>query len=113
MILVIDAALSEPPSSVHCFRDVSLYANVFKSLDVLTACPKQTKDIYWHWLKKHGAMDFKKDILHYNEEKRGIHIKEKSNSKQVCTRYKYSPGITIPKLDEIYLQNVIRYLNGL
>ena len=114
MILIIDAALSEPPSSVHCFRDVSLYADIFKKLEVIASCPKETKDIYWKWMKQHGAMDFIKDIIIHDEEKRrGVYIKEKSTSKQICTRYKYAPGMTIPKLDEIYLQHVIGYLSGL
>jgi hypothetical protein len=67
MLLVIRATLSAPPSSVHCFRDLSLYATTFCKLEVVTCCDIDTKDFYWHWLKRHGAMDFIKDILYFNE----------------------------------------------
>lgn len=70
MILRIEAALSEPPSSITAFRDTTLYATVFKELDVLLECEKGTRTFYWNWLKKNGAHDFVRDlILPYEEIK--------------------------------------------
>ena len=68
MIVLIEAALSEPPSSVSCFRALTLYASIFLNADVLVECRQQNKDLYWRWLKKRCAMDFVKDILRYGEQ---------------------------------------------
>lgn len=72
MILRIQAELSEPPSSTTCFRDVTLYANVFCNLDVLVECAKGTKSIYWKWLKSWGAHDFVDQLIIHGEERGGI-----------------------------------------
>jgi len=100
VFLVLQATLSEPPSSVHCFRDTSLYAYVFKNLDVITSCSEGAKDLYWHWLKKHGAMDFIEDIV--EEETNGFVIGDGKGA-----------NFQIPKLDEGYLNVVIGRINEL
>ena len=82
MLLIIDAELSAPPSSVSCFRDVTLYGNCFLKSDVLMECRQSEKDIYWKWLKSRGAFDFIEDIVRPNEEK-GFLIKEKGGNLQV------------------------------
>jgi len=76
MLVIIDAELSVPPSSVSCFRDVTLYSNCFLKADVLMECPQDDKDLYWKWLKRKGAFDFIKDIVRPHEE-HGFLIKEK------------------------------------
>ena len=63
MPIVIEASLTEPPSSVACFRDVTLYANCFINRNILLECSPDVQDIYWRWLKKHGAFDFVADIV--------------------------------------------------
>ena len=68
MNLLISGKLSRPPSSVTCFRDVTLYASVFAKFDVLVACRRDNRDKHWRWLKDHGAFDFIEDIIDYNEE---------------------------------------------
>ena len=100
MTLIIEATLSVPPSSVHCFRDVSLYASTFKESDVLVSCEDKVKDIYWRWLKRYGAMDFIEQIIRYKEEP-GFIIGEKRGN------------LALDRLDEFSLQNVIGVINGM
>jgi len=68
MNIIIHAGLSEPPSSVACFRDVTLYSSCFIKADVLVECRKSMIDIYYKWLKEHGAYDFVGQIVRPKEE---------------------------------------------
>ena len=63
MNLIIDAGLTEPPSEVPVFRDVTLYSTMFLEMMVLLQCESSMKDLYWYWLKKRGAFDFVQDII--------------------------------------------------
>jgi hypothetical protein len=101
VILTLQATLSAPPSSVHCFRDVTLYANVFCNLEVIISCECDSKDLYWKWLKRHGAMDFIKDIVP-KEHAVGYIIGDDQPA-----------NFTIPKLDEFYIRPTIGKLNEL
>ncbi|MBT7437972.1 MAG: hypothetical protein HN786_05050 [Cellvibrionales bacterium] len=74
MKLIIDSALSEPPSEVSCFRDVTLYAKVYCCEDVLLRCKNGTRSIYWDWLKRHGAHDFISYLLTEDETECGFTI---------------------------------------
>ena len=66
--IIIRGELCEPPSSVTCFRDVTLYGNCFLKADVLLESPRGMKDIYYHWLRDHGAYDFVKGIIRRDED---------------------------------------------
>ena len=101
MILVLQSTLSAPPSSIHCFRDLSLYASVFRQLEVVTSCTDGSKDIYWNWLKKHGAMDFIKDIV---PEELSIGFKIGDSN---------GVNFKIPRLDVSYLNTTIGTINEL
>ena len=68
MLLLIDAELTEPPSETTLFRDVTLYATIFKGRDVILESSPEMKDFYYKWLKSRGAFDFIKDILDYEKE---------------------------------------------
>ena len=68
MILRIEAALCEPPSSITAFRDATLYSTVFARFDVLLECELGTRSLYWQWLKKNGAHDFVKSLILPGEE---------------------------------------------
>lgn len=68
MNIIIDAGLSEPPSEIACFRDVTLYGTCFLNANVLVECQSAMKDIYYQWLKSHGAYDFIKEIVKPQEE---------------------------------------------
>jgi hypothetical protein len=74
MLLLIDSALTEPPSSITLFRDITLFANVFKNRDVLLESRNSMKDFYYDWLKSQGAFDFVSDIVPYHAEK-GLSIR--------------------------------------
>jgi hypothetical protein len=36
--------------------------------DVLLECPREMRDVYYKWLRDHGAYDFIKEIVRKNEE---------------------------------------------
>ena len=101
MIVLIEAGLSEPPSSVSCFRDLTLYATIFLDADVLIECRQQNKDIYWRWLKKKCAMDFVKDILKYGEET-GVKIRSERIGRG---------NIMAEKIDAFSLNDITMRLN--
>ena len=68
MLTLISAELSEPPSRTTCFRDITLYSVSFLDSEVLLECAAEDKDIYWRWLKRHGAWDFISDIIEPEQE---------------------------------------------
>lgn len=68
MRIILEGGLSEPPSSVYCFRDVTLYASCFLKADVLLECDSGFKDSYYKWLKSYGAYDFIDEIVNKGEE---------------------------------------------
>lgn len=72
-ILLIDGNLVFPPSSTSCFRDITLYANVFRESDVVVQIDQLYIDSCYHYLKQHGAFDFVQDIL-TPEQEHGIII---------------------------------------
>lgn len=74
MNLIIYCTLSEPPSEVSCFRDVTMYSKVFCFEDVLMLCANGTRSIYWNWLKKNGAHDFVNGLLCEGESESGALI---------------------------------------
>jgi len=95
MVVIIDAELSDPPSSRTCFRDATLYASIFANADVLVECSPKTVDVYWKWLKLGGAMDFVAQIIRFGEE-RGFSIRRLSGG-----------NINLERLDEVSLSRVI------
>lgn len=68
MLLLIDSELTEPPSCVVLFRDITLYATVFKKMEIILEADPVMTDYYYKWLKGFGAFDFVKDIMDYDEE---------------------------------------------
>lgn len=87
MKLIINSALSEPPSEISCFRDVTLYAKSFIFDDVLLRCKRGTRSFYWDWLKAHGAHDFISYLLRDDELEQGFEISQKGgnvNIDRIC-----------------------------
>jgi hypothetical protein len=74
MQLIIESCLSEPPSEISCFRDVTLYAKTYIFDDILVECQPGTKSIYWKWLKSQGAYDFISDFICADEKEPGYSI---------------------------------------
>lgn len=68
MNIIFEAFLCEPPSSIHCFRDVTLYVSCFMKKNVLLECDKDQKDLYYKWLKTYGAYDFVDYIVSAKKE---------------------------------------------
>lgn len=73
MNLIIQAPLSEPPSEISCFRDLTLYGKMFIFDDILIECKSGTRSLYWKWLKRHGAHDFVSQLV--NEEEKVVGFK--------------------------------------
>ena len=101
MNLIIGASLSEPPSEVTCFRDVTLYAKTFIFEDILLYCPYGTRSFYWKWLKNHGAHDFISELIREHERESGFSIN---------TSY---PNLTVRKVTASNLNFIISALKGL
>ena len=78
MLVIIDATLTTPPSSVACFRDVTLYCECFLHSEVVLECDKHLRDLYWRWLKSEGAFDFVKDFVNPKQEV-GMLISKRGN----------------------------------
>ena len=101
MLLVMDAELSEPPSSRTCFRDVTLFASVFTDSEILVECEPETVDLYWGWLKRGGAMDFVSDIISVYD----------TPESAFCIRHGKKPcNLSLQRLDEYSLNRVITVL---
>lgn len=102
MVVIYDSMLTEPPSSIHCFRDVTLYSSVFLEANNLIKCPKGTKSMYWKWIKRYGAHDFIDELLIDEEEQSGILVGERKNIHcEILNEYNYSEVIN--KLKKLIL----------
>lgn len=74
MVIIYDSSLTEPPSSVYCFRDLTLYSEIFLNNENLLLCKKGTRTTYWNWVKRYGAHDFIKQIVTIEENQQGVSI---------------------------------------
>ena len=99
MKVILEGCLSEPPSSVLCFRDVTLYASCFIKADVLLECEKSMKDSYFYWLKSYGAYDFIDEIIELNEEM-GYKIGPKKASLKIDKITAHNLHIIVRSLDK-------------
>ena len=75
MILIIESCLTEPPSEVSCFRDVTLFAKTYVFEDILLECRAGTRSMYWNWLKRYGAHDYISQLIKDTEVQSGFSIK--------------------------------------
>lgn len=86
MILIIESCLTEPPSEISCFRDLTLFAKTFVFEDVILECVPGTRTLYWNWLKSHGAHDFVSDLIRIGEREEGYTIKTNPPANLVVDR---------------------------
>ena len=100
MPLIIEAALTEPPSEIACFRDVTLYASCFIKKRIVLECEESMKDIYWKWLKQYGAFDYITDIVEPFSES-DISIRSSKGN------------ITVPRIDCTNLEFILQGLERL
>jgi hypothetical protein len=98
MNLIIDCSLSEPPSEISCFRDITLFSKVYCFEDVLLSCPKGTRSSYWSWLKKNGAHDYITYLLTYSDNEDGISMHPEYGD------------IVVKRINSFNLNEVIRFL---
>jgi len=73
-ILVISDAFVEPPSEVLPFRTITMISSYNLGLDVLLHTTQDMKDLYYHWMKPKGMMDYIKYILNEREWEDGVRI---------------------------------------
>ena len=96
MVIMYDSMLTEPPSSVYCFRDITLYVQVFLEKDNILVCPKGTRTMYWEWIKKYGAQDFIAELITDKEVEYGLSIGEnKSIDINILNEFNYGNVINI------------------
>ena len=85
MKLLIDGKLALPPSSVSCFRDVTLYSSVFGEFEVLVESKKKNRDQVWSFLKQQRALDFVDDFVRPAQE-HGVSLSYKRGCNICVTR---------------------------
>jgi len=88
MKLIIASDLTEPPSEISTFRDVTLFAKAFIFEDILVRCKPGTRTVYWDWLKKHGAHDYISYLIREDEKESGFIMasnKANLNIERICT----------------------------
>lgn len=74
MNLIIQAALSEPPTEILYFRYLTLASKTNLFLDCLIEAEQEMKDNYYHYLKIRGAFDYLSDIITPKENEFGIRL---------------------------------------
>ena len=98
MVIIYDSILTEPPSSVSCFRDVTLYTNIYLNGENLLRCPKGTRSIYWKWIKQYGAHDFIDELILDTEKQEGIFVgKNKNINCELINEYNFGKIINLLK----------------
>lgn len=73
-ILVISDALVEPPSEVLPFRTLTMLCHDHLFMDVLFHTTQDMKDMYYHWMKPKGMMDYIEYILNEREYEEGVRL---------------------------------------
>ncbi len=88
MTLIIRDQLVNPPTWFASFRDLTLYCNVFLKDDVVIE--SEDADIYYHWIKPRGGMDFIEDFVRPGAEN-GIHLDIEHNFPQTIVTDRIAP----------------------
>ena len=101
MLIILDAELSDPPSSRTCFRDTTLYVDLFLDADIVVECRRSMFDFYWYWLKQGGATDYVSQLVRRGEE-HGISIRKDIGG-----------TLTLDRLNESTLPKVVTFINKL
>ena len=66
MTLIIRDQLVCPPTWFASYRDLTLYCHILLKLDIVIE--SETADMYYHWIKPRGGMDFIEDIVRPGSE---------------------------------------------
>ena len=62
-VVVIEAALTCPPSMIGTIRSVILYSTICMDCTTIFAVNKEERDMYWEWLKTNHLLDFSKELV--------------------------------------------------
>lgn len=62
-LLSIAAELSAPPSSPAVFRDVTLWASIFRHYEIVSTAPEDMIDYYASWFHRYGLWDYVLDLV--------------------------------------------------
>ncbi len=73
-ILVLADALIEPPSEILPVRTVTMMSHENLAMNVLLQTTQEMKDLYYHWMKPRGLMDYIDYILNERESEESIRI---------------------------------------
>lgn len=73
-ILVIADALVEPPSEILPFRTITMLSHDNLGMEILLHTTQEMKDVYYHWMKPKGMLDYIKYIINEREWEDGIRV---------------------------------------
>lgn len=99
MVLLINADLINPPTSLQCFRTLTLVSKLYCSFDVLLEADCN-KDIYYNFLKPRGYMDYIDDIVLLGEEV----------GTRIDNDYRFSPSFVTDRIDVQTLSPIFNFL---
>jgi hypothetical protein len=106
-ILIIVDALVEPPSEPFAFRTITMIASDNLEMDILFHTTQAMKDLYYHWMKPKGLLDYVDYILNEQENENGIRI-------DVCNTYPRTLVVQALTLDnQISVIGKLRWLTSI
>ena len=73
-ILTISDALVEPPNEQMVFYTITMISHSDYAMSVLFHTTQEMKDIYYHWMKPRGLMDYVCEILNEFEYEEGVRV---------------------------------------
>lgn len=73
-VLVIADSLVEPPTDQMAFRTITMMSHYDLSMKILLHTTQEMKDMYYHWMKPRGLMDYVDYMLTECEWEEGIRV---------------------------------------
>lgn len=84
-LIIINATLSNPPSSLFYFRELTSFCKYNVTADVIIETEKIFKDIYFYFLRDRGLLDFVQEIVNQEEQLSGIRLDIKNRQLPITT----------------------------
>lgn len=73
-ILILSDSLVEPPSETYAIRTVTMICHNNMNMECLFHTTQNMKDLFFHWMKPKGMMDFICYIMNETEWQDGIRV---------------------------------------
>ncbi len=73
-ILTISDALIEPPSEPMVIRTITMISHADYRMSILLHTTQDMKDLYYHWMKPRGLMDYVAYIISETEYEDGVRL---------------------------------------